>query len=167
MTKRKHTWPLIVFAASVAAVVAFVISTSRLEQFGRVVASKDLTIDSGSRRVVMIERCTSGFEYLLQDRLFPYRMAEYEYWAELRDGARVIARTDSIWRDSTTFDHISIDAADAVGATVTLNSSYSPWVYRFEWLPDGIVAQRHAVPYGWATWARPNPNERSDQHHFH
>ena len=134
-TKRKLILLVIVLGSVGASEVAFVASIHRLEEFGSVMASKDVIVDSRPRRVVLMERNTGGFDAILLDRIGSKGNGKYEYWAELHDGARLLALSHSISRSSSWFDYANIDTADAAGTSVTLNpADTSPLAHRFDWV---------------------------------
>ncbi|HSI15248.1 MAG TPA: hypothetical protein VK961_24580 [Chthoniobacter sp.] len=120
--------------AFVALFIFFAAQTGWFLAFGRVVASSTVELGSVPHRVILRERCISDPITATLDRLGPGRVAEYEYWTELRSGRRLVAASDRETWDSSHYDYPRIDTADASGATVSLDPRLSyPSIYRFEW----------------------------------
>lgn len=122
---------LLVFAG------VFLTNTFRFRAFGRVVATKSVTIDSVPHRVLLRERAFSALDIYFLDRISHGRSSEYEYWTELRLNGNTVAVSNRFHQDSTTFDDPQIDSADSSAATVILDpQSPHPSDYRFRWVSN-------------------------------
>jgi len=122
----------IICIVALVALAVFATNTYRFRAFGRVVARQSVQVGSVPHRVVVRERCISSLDtYIILDRVLRSRNPEYEYWAELRTGGKLAAKTDPYHLDSFAFDRVSVASADSRAAVVLLDGDPEEFVWRY------------------------------------
>ena len=118
------------------AATLYISDACHLRRYGRIVATRNVSMNSKSYTLTMRERNYGGLqEFILLDRILrDHHSCLYEYWIELRRDEHLVATSPRLSWGSATYDHPRIETVDSIGATVLLRADPRyPSISRFEW----------------------------------